>query len=364
MVSLVGLTWLLAAVVALLAAGVIGLRHLRESRERRDIERKAALLPQARALLADPKTTADDLAAFWRRSGNPEAVARLLLDEIRTLAPGARTVVASAFEAVGRVDRDLAALRSRRWWMRAAAADRLRRLAMPRAAGPLLARLGDRHEQVRLIAARALADMGDTRVVRPLLASLSGSSRWAAIQAASILTTLGRVAADTLAAVLREEAATPGGGDPRRIRLLLDALAEAGDRDAAEAVAPFLAHRDADLRARAARVLGRLGGAGGTARLLTPALDDPSWPVRAQAAAALLDAPLDAATLDALALRLSDSAYWVRVNAAETLAYHPDPRARQRLVAALASPDPFARQAAARVLEASGGFPRAAAAGE
>ncbi len=363
MVSLVGLTWVLTAVVTLLAAGILGLRSLRESRERQWIERKATLLPQVRALLADRRTTPDDLAAFWRRSGEPEAVARLLLDEVRALGPAAQAVVAGAFEAVGRVDRDLAALRSRRWWVRAAAADRLRRLAVSRAAGPLLGRLEDRHEQVRLVAARALADLGDTGVVRPLLASLTGSSRWATIQAASILTTLGPAGADTLAAVLREEAARADGGDPRRLRLLLDSLAEAGDRDAGNAVAPFLAHHDPDIRARAARVLGRLG-APGAARLLAPALADPAWPVRAQAAAALLDAPLDAPTLDALALRLSDSAYWVRLNAAETLGFHSDPRARRRLVGALASPDPFARQTAARVLEVSAGLPRAAAAGE
>ncbi|HEX7125885.1 MAG TPA: HEAT repeat domain-containing protein [Thermodesulfobacteriota bacterium] len=362
MVSLVGLTSLLAAVVALLAATVLGLRSLREARERRGIERRATLLPAVRALLADPNTTPDDLAAFWRRSGAPESVASLLLDEVRALGPGPRAVVTGAFEAVGRVDRDLAALRSRRWWVRAAAADRLRRLAVPRAAEPLLERLRDRHEEVRLVAARALADLGDARVVRPLLASLSGSSRWAAIQAAAILTTLGPAAADTLTAVLREEA-THAGGDPRRLRLLLDGLAEAGNRDAAGTVAAFLSHRDPDIRARAARVLGRLG-APGAARVLRQALDDPAWPVRAQAAAALLEAPLDAGTLDALALRLSDSAYWVRLNAAETLGYHADRRARQRLAAALRSPDPFACQAALRVLGASAGLPRAAAAGE
>jgi HEAT repeat protein len=362
-VSLVGLTWLLAAVVALLAAAVLGLRSLRESRERRGIERKATLLPAVRALLADPKTTAEDLAAFWRGAAAPESVARLLLDEVRALGPERRAAVAGAFEAVGRVDRDLAALRSRRWWVRAAAADRLRRLAVPRAAGPLLERLTDRHEEVRLVAARALADLGETRVIRPLLASLSGSSRWAAIQAAAILTALGPAAADTLAAVLREEATRPGGGDPRRLRLLLDGLAEAGDRDAADAVSAFLSHRDPDIRARAARVLGRLA-APGAVRLLRQALDDPAWPVRAQAAAALLEAPLDAGTLEALALRLSDSAYWVRLNAAETLGYHTDRRGRQRLAAAITSPDPFACQAALRVLEASAAPPRAAAAGE
>jgi HEAT repeat protein len=221
-----------------------------------------------------------------------------------------------------------------------------------RAADRLLAAVADPSEEVRIVAARALAAFGDNRVVRPLLASLTGASRWATIRAAAILASLGPSAADTLVQVVREEAARGGGGDPKRLRLLLDSLAEIGDRDGVAAAVPLLGHRSVDVRARATRLVGRLGG-GDAARLLRPVLDDPAWQVRAQAAAALLETPIDPPTLDALELRLSDSAFWVRANVAETLAYHPDPRARLRLQGALRSPDPFAREAAARVLDAS-----------
>jgi HEAT repeat protein len=351
-VSLVGVTWALLAVVVLLLACVLGVRTLREWRERRWIERKAAIVPAVRELLSAPQVTGEELAAFWRRTGQPEAVARLLLDEIRALPPSRRGLVRDAFELAGRVDRDIAALRDRRWWVRAAAAERLERLEVVRAADPLLACLADPHEEVRIVSARALAALGDNRVVRPLLASLAGASRWAAIRAAAILASLGPSAADTLVEVVREEAAREAGGDPRRLRLLLDSLAEIGDRESAAAVTPLLGHRSVDVRARVVRLVGRHGGAG-TAALLRGALDDAAWPVRAQAAAAFLEAPVDEGALDALALRLSDSAFWVRANAAETLAFHPDPRARARLDAAMRSPDPFAREAAARVLDAA-----------
>lgn len=350
MVSLVGVTWALAAVVALLLLGVLGLRSAREWRERRWVERKARLLPEMRELLRADAVTPDDLLAFWRRSGEPKVVARLLLDEVRAVGPRRRGIVAAAFEAAGRVQRDLAALGARRWWVRAAAADRLGRLGVARAADRLVACLDDPHEEVRLAAARALAALGDTRVIRPLLSGLSTASRWTAIRAAGVLASLGPQAASTLATVLREEAARPDGGDPGRLRLLLDGLAEMGDREGIAAVRPLLRHRSVDVRARATRILGRLGAAEAQP-LLRAALDDHEWPVRAQAAAALLELPAEAATLEALAARLSDSAFWVRTNAAEALGYHPDPTARARLAAVLASPDPFARQAAARVLE-------------
>lgn len=350
MVSLVGVTWTLAAVVVLLLLGVLGLRSVREWRERRWIERKARLLPAVRELLHADAVTPDDLLAFWRRSGEPEVVASLLLDEVRAVGPRRRAVVAAAFEAAGRIRRDLAALGARRWWVRAAAAERLGRLGVARAADQLVACLDDPHEAVRLAAARGLAALGDSRVIRPLLSGLTAASRWATIRTAGILASVGPQAASTLATVLREEAARPDGGDPVRLRLLLDGLAELGDREGIAAALPLLHHRSVDVRARAARILGRLGAADAEP-LLRASLDDPEWPVRAQAAAALLELPADGATLDALAARLSDSAFWVRTNAAEALGYHTDPAARARLTAALASPDPFARQAAARVLE-------------
>ncbi len=353
MVSLVGVIWALTAVVALLLPGVLGLRSIREWRERRWIERKARLLPAVRELLHAGAVTADDLLAFWRRSGEPEVVASLLLDEVRAVGPRRQAVVAAAFEAAGWIRRDLAALDARRWWVRAAAADRLGRLGVTRAADRLVACLDDPREEARLAAARALAALGDTRVIRPLLSGLTAASRWATIRTTGILASLGPQAASTLATVLREEAARPDGGDPVRLRLLLDGFAELGDRDGIAAVRPLLRHRSVDVRARAARILGRLGAAG-VAPLLRAVLDDPEWPVRAQAAAALLELPAEGATLEALAARLSDSAFWVRTNAAEALGYHPDPAARARLTAALASPDPFARQAAARVLEEQG----------
>lgn len=359
MVSLVGVTWALAAVVVVLLLGVLAIRSVREWRERRWIERKARLLPAVRELLLADTITTDDVLALWRRSGDPEVVAALLLDEVRALGPGHRAVVAAAFEATGRVRRDLEALGSRRWWVRAAAAERLGRLGVARAADRLVACLDDPREEVRIVAARGLGMLGDTRVIRPLLLGLTAASRWATIRAAAVLASLGPPAAPTLAALVVEEAARPDSGDPVRLRLLLDSLAELGGRDCAGAVKPLLGHRSVDVRARAARILGRLG-APEAVPLLRLALDDPDWPVRAQAAAALLELPADAATLDALAARLSDPAFWVRANAAQTLAYRAEPAARARLVAALRSADPFARQAAARVLEESGAAEAAA----
>ncbi len=351
--SLVGVTWALAAVVVGLLLGVLAIRSVREWRERRWIERKARLLPAVRQLLLADAVTADDILALWRRCGDPEVVAALLLDEVRALDPDRRAAVAAAFEAAGRVRRDLEALGARRWWVRAAAAERLGRLGVPRAADRLVACLDDPREEVRIVAARSLGMLGDTRVIRPLLSGLTAASRWATIRAAAVLASLGPPAAPTLAALVVEEATRPDGGDPVRLRLLLDSLAELGDRECAAAVLPLLGHRSIDVRARAARILGRLG-APEAVRALRRALDDPDWPVRAQAAAALLELPADGPTLDALATHLSDPAFWVRANAAQALAYHRDPAARARLVAALWSADPFARQAAARVLEESG----------
>ncbi|HWP35572.1 MAG TPA: hypothetical protein VNM66_08245, partial [Thermodesulfobacteriota bacterium] len=87
MVSLLTVTWLLALVVVLLLLGVLALRSFREWHERRWLERKAGLVPAVRRLLLAERLTPEDLLAFWRRAGDPDAVAGILLDEVRAVGP-------------------------------------------------------------------------------------------------------------------------------------------------------------------------------------------------------------------------------------------------------------------------------------
>jgi len=104
-------------------------------------------------------------------------------------------------------------------------------LGDPRAVEPLIAAIGDENERVRQGAARALGQLGDPHALEPLTAALDDESKW--VRQAAVIS-LGRI------------------GDRRAVEMLFVVLGRSGTHR-------VLGDRDEDVREAAAIALGQIG---------------------------------------------------------------------------------------------------------
>lgn len=241
-----------------------------------------------------------------------------------------------AFEEARRLSR------SRRWWVRARAAQRLGQMRAASAKHALTEALGDPEVEVRLMAAWALGQIGYLESLRPIFGSLAGYSKIAALRVANIVVGFGPAATPILLQLVCER-------DPVVQGLALRMLGEIGDKDAARPVASFLHSQDKELRIAACEALARIGDTR-AAPALRAALADPEWPVAAKAAQALGQIG-DAAAAPLLAERLGHREWWVRLHAGEALARLGGPGRQALERAQRESPDRFARDMAAQWLD-------------
>jgi HEAT repeat protein len=337
-----------AGLLLFLIAVIIVNKALRELREAIDRDRRAALEPVVAAYLGSADAM-PILTYLPRRLGRRDRrLVEALLAEASTAgaAPGeaVRARAAAAFEALGSVDRALRDLDSRRWWKRAAAAERLGVMRSSRAAERLVKVMGDEVGEVRMRAAAALGLIRGATSIRPLVAALSDPSRWSAIRVAEILVGVGHEAVDELLPAWDSL--------PLHARLsALDILARLRTPRARDLMRRCLADPAADIRARAAHGLGLIGDIGAV-EALQEALRDHAWPVRAMAAKALGRIGSQAA-VPALARALEDREWWVRANAGEALRRLGD-AGRTALIDMLDAADPYARHQAVAQLEEGG----------
>jgi HEAT repeat protein len=265
----------------------------------------------------------------------------ILLDTARTVKGGAGDRITAAFESLGSVRAGIVALRSRRWWKRAEAAERLGMMRSRMAVDPLIAAMNDPEGEVRIRAARALGLIRGTTSIRPLVQALADPSRWSAIRVAEILISVGVEAVDELLAAYD---ALPHHGKVSALEILGRIRGLKG--------VPLLKRslRDPhpDLRARAAHGLGRIGDPG-FAVDLAEALRDLEWPVRAMAAKALGRVGAKQ-VVPALCEALKDRQWWVRANAGDALRTL-GPEGREALIGMMDADDMYARHQAVAQLE-------------
>ena len=201
--------------------------------------------------------------------------------------------------------------RSRVWWRRLSATHALAMVAAPMDL-PLIERLlNDKNPVVRLAtvatlkrvqnamlldATLELADTTQTVVRRYLLETLTHSPGL----------DLGVIA------IRLDDPASP-----RQLRILLDLVAELGVPTFLDRVLPHAVSQDLEVRIAVARTLGEFPHPLSEAALLT-LLADPTWQVRAQAAASL-GATGAVRAADTLRSALNDESWWVRLRAALSL---------------------------------------------
>jgi hypothetical protein len=207
-----------------------------------------------------------------------EVVAGLLGRYVRQVRGQARADIAAFFEKRGFVDREVEQLHDRRMWRRARAAHLLGDMGSARAAGPLLAALGDPKREVRAAAARSLGALQCVEAVEPLVDALVHGRVPRAVAGQALLT-IGSASRDRLRGLVHDP-------DPEVRAVAVELLGLVGDATDAPFVASHLRDSAAEVRAKAARALGRLG-AEEAAASLRRTLDDRIPFVRATAAIAL-----------------------------------------------------------------------------
>src|SRR3954452_4885331 len=189
------------------------------------------------------------------------------------------------YDELGLVDKYIEKLRSaRKWRDRAFAAELLGRVGGAKAVPALLetvvaARTED--ADVREVALRALARIGDPRAVEPLILALETADPWLAPRIADILSRHGEAAVDPLIAVLNA-------GDHRPARSwAANVLGEVGAQRAYPALVRLLDDPEDEVRGKAATALGRLADQRAVPHMLDHLLTDPTPFVRVRIAAAL-----------------------------------------------------------------------------
>lgn len=334
----------LLAVLAWLASTVYLNRIERRLARRKGIYRAlvAELAVRERALL-EPEI---------RRLGtllDLEALEAVLEEQARDTAERPAWLL-DVYDRLGLVDKYVDRLRSaRRWRERAFAAELLGRVGNAKAVPALLETVqATRTEDgdVREIALRALARIGDPRAVDALVASLASADGWLAPRLADILTRHGSLVIEPLLAVLQQP------GRPLARAWAANVLGEVRAAPAFAALARGLDDLEDEVRAKSATALGRLDDQRAIPYLLEHLLTDPAPFVRARIATALgrFDDP---EVIERLVRGLGDSAWWVRLRSIEALE-QIGPRAEPSLLTALDDPNPEIRIRAAVGLERLG----------
>jgi len=301
--------------------------------------RRALRVERATPLLASSIGTGAKLQAaiIESRREHGDWATSVVLREARREIRGERAdQVSVALTEMGEVARLRRLLGSRQDWRRVQAARELGQCGGDEARDALAEASRDPVHEVRRAAREGLLADGRRESIEVAVASYRADDTPGTSWRRSFHARLAMVAPETLAASLAN-----GELSGSEEKLALEALGEARYAQALPLARARLAHADPEIRATAARVVGKLGDRGSTAELRR-LLSDDEWYVRAAAAKAFEMVEVDDATFRALRERLSDQVWWVRANAAHALAQRGE-RGVESLLDAVQGTDAFSR---------------------
>jgi HEAT repeat protein len=323
---------------------IVGNKAWREGVETRHLGRRRELEPTVLAYALGDQDALLPMFGDWVGRRDRLVIETVLLDHAQRLRGTIHRRLTGALDELGFVEAQLGRLRSRRWWHRADAAEKLALSGAEGVREPLADAMDDPSPEVRMRVAKALGSLGGRAAGRVLAHALRDPSRWLTIRIADVLAGAGP---DVLDDLLAEYPNLPAHG-----RLaVLDIVARLRPLSAVPWLIDCLEDPLLDVRARACHGLGRIGNPS-VATALNRAMDDPAWQVRAMAAKALGRAGrLD--SIDALSVGLRDRQWWVRANSADALARMGAP-GLEALENMLLYPDRYGRQQAVLALERAG----------
>lgn len=310
------LVLLASGVSAALSLGIVlaivATRLLRALRRWRDTRRRALVEPMVYRALELRRTP----RAVHRLRARDLALLSRLLVEILVAVRGAQEqqLVKLAADA-GLVARDLRDLRSRRYHVRARAAENLGFYGGAHHTRRLAGLLEDPEEAVRAVAARALSRIGSAEAATALATHLTSGSELTSMRMAENLERIGALAVPMLTELVSSEREEDRRGQALAARILGNLRAA----EARQSLGSVLARPwNSDLRAQATLALGKIGHPDDVPGLVTAA-GDGVWSVRVQAATAL-GLVGDVSTVPVLRRLVQDEEWWVRVSAARALA--------------------------------------------
>ena len=301
--------------------------------------RRSLRVERATPLLASSIGTGAKLKAAIvesRREHGDWATSVVLREARREIRGEQADQISVALTEMGEVTRLRGLLRSRQDWRRVQAARELGQCGGDEARDALAEASRDPVHEVRRAAREGLLADGRKESVEAAIASYKADDTSGLSWRRSFHARLAMVAPETLAASLAN-----GELSGSEEKLALEALGEARYAQALPLARARLAHAEPEIRATAARVVGKLGDRGSSADL-TRLLSDEQWYVRAAAAKAFESVEVDDATFRALRERLADEAWWVRANAAHALAQRGE-RGVESLLDAVQGEDAFSR---------------------
>ena len=330
----------LAAAVALLAILLLlqrGLGVLYRIRTDRREPVLAQAVYQAIQVLPVDVTQLPRLSRFDRK-----LVRSLLLGLALDLRGDTGEAIAQLYRQLGFLKRDLARLRSWRASVRADAAADLGLSHAPEATSALLGALNDRDMRVRQAAVWAVGQVGKPATLSSLLRLLGDRNIIVAHRAQEVLAERGSEVADEILSYA--ETTANRSGRLAAIELIGWLRISSG----ATLVGSFMSHLDPEIRVKSVKAAAAIGNPDFLQPFHTR-LEDPSWPVRCQAARGLSILG-SSESVPLLSKALRDPHWWVRFYAATALA-EVGPPGQQALSAALQDPEPSVRDMAQYLLE-------------
>lgn len=213
----------------------------------------------------------------------------------------------------------------------------------------LVQALSDDMLDVRLAAARALAQLGATETVAQILRALALPGTLPQQNTTEIIYGMGQGAIEPLLTFLR---ANRKNGEASTLAVAVRVLGLLKATEAAPEIMALLNHPDSEVRLNSARALGLIGTHKAVVALCQRA-GDTVWEVRSSAVQAL-GRIKDAMSIPILTRALGDQAWWVRFNAAQAL-FELGEAGIDALKNTLAiNPDAFARDISRQIMEEHG----------
>jgi HEAT repeat protein len=329
--------------LAALACAVLVIHHAHTSLRRR---RRGRLVERATAFLTPHLTTGDTLrgAVEQSRRQHGDWATSIVLREARSRVSPARAVLlSSTLLEMGEVERLTKRARSRQDWRRAQAVRGLGQCGGDAALAVLLEATRDTSAEVRRGAREGLLSDRRPASVKAAIHAYLEDGRIGNAFKRSFYARLAATAGDELRDLLRA-----GSLSPDEEKLALEAMGDARNVDVLPMARERLTAADPELRATAARVVGKLNDEV-SGRALERLLHDEEWYVRAAAAKAFASLPQDAPSQGRLAGLLQDEVWWVRANAAHALAQRGGDGV-DTLLAAIGGKDNYSRDAALAAL--------------
>jgi hypothetical protein len=329
--------------LAAVACLILLIHHTHTSTRRR---RRGLLVERATLFLAPHIASGESLRGAVeesRRRHGDWATSIVLRESRGRVSPERAAQLSSMLLETGEVDRLTRLARSRQDWRRAQA---VRELGQCGGDGPLAVLMEATHDtspEVRRGAREGLlCDRRPTSVKAAIRAYLEDGRIGTAFKR-SFYARLAATAGDELRHLLRV-----GSLSQDEEKLALEAMGDSRNADVLPMARERLTAPDPELRATAARVVGKLGDQE-SMPVLAQLLEDTEWYVRAAAAKAFASLPQEAQSQRRLAALLEDEVWWVRANAAHALAQHGD-EGMDTLLAAIGGPDNYSRDAALAAL--------------